>query len=68
MSPPLRKREDNEALWQALADGGIDTVATDHCPFNFEKEKQAGAEDFYGMSEWSAGSGGTDGSCSRKES
>lgn len=46
MSPPLRKIEDNEALWQALTDGVIDTVATDHCPFNFEKEKQAGAEDF----------------------
>ncbi len=46
MSPPLRKKEDNDALWQALHDDVIDTVATDHCPFNFGKEKQAGAKDF----------------------
>ena len=46
MSPPLRKAEDNEALWQALADDMLDVVATDHCPFLFAKEKQAGAKDF----------------------
>ncbi len=46
MSPPLRKAEDNEALWQALADDILDVVATDHCPFLFAKEKQAGAKDF----------------------
>lgn len=32
-TPPLRTRDDNEALWQALRDGHIDTVGTDHCPF-----------------------------------
>ncbi|MEI6634177.1 MAG: amidohydrolase family protein [Chlamydiota bacterium] len=31
--PPFRKDEDREALWGGLADGSIDTVATDHCPF-----------------------------------
>jgi dihydropyrimidinase len=31
--PPLRKEEDREALWQALADGTIEVVSTDHCPF-----------------------------------
>ena len=49
MSPPLRKDEDREALWQALKDGEIDTVATDHCPFHFKAgkaEKQYGREDF----------------------
>lgn len=49
MSPPLRKKADNEALWQGLADGVIDTVATDHCPFHFKAgkaEKQYGASDF----------------------
>ena len=46
MSPPLRKKEDQDALWQALKDGVIDVVATDHCPFHFGKEKQAGAQDF----------------------
>lgn len=46
MSPPLRKQEDLDALWKGLQDHMIDTVATDHCPFDFKKEKQAGAGDF----------------------
>ena len=49
MSPPLRKDADREELWQALKDGEIDVVATDHCPFHFSEgkaEKQYGAEDF----------------------
>ena len=32
MAPPLRRKEDNEALWQALESGELDAVATDHCP------------------------------------
>ena len=32
-SPPLRTVDDNEALWQGLSDGSIQTVGTDHCPF-----------------------------------
>ncbi|MDP7645150.1 MAG: dihydropyrimidinase [Anaerolineales bacterium] len=35
-SPPLRTAGDNTALWQALADGSIQTVGTDHCPFFFD--------------------------------
>ncbi len=31
--PPLRSPEDQSTLWVALADGTIDSVATDHCPF-----------------------------------
>ena len=50
MSPPLRKDNDREELWQALAEGGlVDTVATDHCPFHFKAgkaEKQYGKDDF----------------------
>lgn len=46
MAPPLRRREDRDALWQALAAGELDTVATDHCPFTFAKQKQQGARDF----------------------
>ena len=46
MSPPLRKKDDQEALWQALSDDVLDVVATDHCPFNYNIEKQAGAHDF----------------------
>ena len=34
MSPPLRDRSNHKHLWDALAQGFIDTVATDHCPFD----------------------------------
>ncbi|HEY1423048.1 MAG TPA: dihydropyrimidinase [Candidatus Acidoferrum sp.] len=34
MSPPLRAKHNQAALWNALADGSIDTVGTDHCPFD----------------------------------
>ncbi len=44
-SPPLRKPADNQALWQALEQGEIDTVSTDHCSFTME-QKRAGEEDF----------------------
>ncbi len=46
MAPPLRKTIDSQALWQGLKDGSIDVVATDHCPFDFQKKKALGAEDF----------------------
>ncbi len=38
--PPLRSVEDRDALWEALADGTIDAVATDHAPHAVE-EKEA---------------------------
>jgi dihydropyrimidinase len=38
MSPPLRERRNQEALWSALAAGLIDTVGTDHCPFDKEQK------------------------------
>jgi dihydropyrimidinase len=34
ISPPLRKKEDNEALWDAISKGIVQTIGTDHCPFN----------------------------------
>ena len=45
ISPPLRMKEDCEALWEALADRTIDTVATDHCPFTLA-QKETGRDDF----------------------
>lgn len=45
-APPLRKEADIEALWQALADGTVQTVATDHCPFFFETQKKDGIGNF----------------------
>ena len=44
-APPLRKKLDNEVLWQALADGEIQTVSTDHCSFTLA-QKDAGRGDF----------------------
>ncbi|MGM0410429.1 MAG: dihydropyrimidinase [Bacillota bacterium] len=38
MTPPLRTKEDNKALWQGIIDGNIDVVATDHCAFSKEKK------------------------------
>jgi dihydropyrimidinase len=45
MSPPLRKKADQEALWDAIATGTVKTIGTDHCPFNL-KQKAAGVDDF----------------------
>lgn len=46
LSPPLRTKEDQESLWQAIADGTIDVVSTDHCSFRFQGQKDLGKEDF----------------------
>ena len=46
MSPPLRRAEDQDRLWQALAAGEIDTIGTDHCSFNFIGQKELGRWDF----------------------
>ena len=45
MAPPLRKKEDNVALINAIKDNTIDVVATDHCPFMLE-QKLEGIGDF----------------------
>jgi dihydropyrimidinase len=34
MSPPLRDKRNQEVLWKGLQSGDIDTVGTDHCPFD----------------------------------
>jgi dihydropyrimidinase len=43
MSPPLRRPSDSEFLWACVADGSIDFISTDHCPFDLRlKEEAAG--------------------------
>jgi dihydropyrimidinase len=37
--PPLRRPQDNQALWDALQAGALQTVGTDHCAFNFLGQK-----------------------------
>lgn len=39
VNPPLRSTDDVQALWEGIADGTIDMVATDHAPHLME-EKQ----------------------------
>ncbi|NER22079.1 MAG: dihydroorotase [Symploca sp. SIO1C2] len=38
MNPPLRSPKDNQVLWQALLDGVIDFIATDHAPHTLEEK------------------------------
>ncbi|MDX2097549.1 MAG: dihydroorotase [Leptolyngbyaceae cyanobacterium bins.59] len=40
MNPPLRSPHDNEVLWQALRDGVLDFIATDHAPHTLEEKGQ----------------------------
>lgn len=44
-SPPMKGQESQDALWKAIKAGEIDTVATDHCPFQ-SYEKDWGKDDF----------------------
>jgi dihydropyrimidinase len=46
MSPPLRSKEHQQALWEALNLGIVQTVATDHCPFLQEQKIQFADSDF----------------------
>ncbi len=44
-NPSIKRREDRLALWQAVRDGTIDMVATDHAPHTLE-EKTSGSSIF----------------------
>ena len=46
MSPPLREKANQEVLWNALRQGLVATLATDHAPFDFATQKQMGRGDF----------------------
>jgi dihydroorotase len=45
MNPPIRSAHDNEVLWQALQDGVIDFIATDHAPHTLAEKGRANAAD-----------------------
>jgi dihydropyrimidinase len=47
MSPPLRTKESNVALWEGLRGGDLQVVATDHCPFDFKGKKDMFGKDDY---------------------
>ncbi|MFO0593711.1 MAG: dihydropyrimidinase [Myxococcaceae bacterium] len=54
MSPPIRPSGHQDYLWNALANGAIQHVATDHCPFTMEQKKM-GKDDFRKIPNGAAG-------------
>jgi len=45
-SPPLRPADHAEDLWRGLVKDDLQVVSTDHCPFDFEGQKELGRGDF----------------------
>jgi dihydropyrimidinase len=45
-TPPLRSKSNHAPLWQALTDGSLCIVSTDHCPFRLADQKSLGRHDF----------------------
>jgi dihydropyrimidinase len=45
-SPPLRPKDHWDELWRGLVKDDLQLVATDHCPFDFEGQKELGRGDF----------------------
>lgn len=46
MAPPLRKKEDQEALWDGIKNGDVEVIATDHCPFFYKEDKLPHKDNF----------------------
>jgi len=46
ISPPLRPKENQEKLWRALAGNQLQVISTDHCPFDFNGQKDRGRDSF----------------------
>lgn len=44
MNPPLRTQEDVDAVRQGVADGTLDTIATDHAPHHYDEKEAAFAD------------------------
>ena len=49
MNPPLRAREDREALLEGVLDGTIDCIATDHAPHSAEEKAKGLAGSAFGI-------------------
>lgn len=45
-SPPIREKSHQDKLWEGIQNGYIQTIATDHCSFNYELKKEMGEKDF----------------------
>ena len=55
MSPPIRPKGHQDALWAGLSAGLIQTVATDHCPFHQAGQKEMGKDNFTKIPNGAAG-------------
>jgi dihydropyrimidinase len=55
MSPPIRPRGHQDALWAGVASGLVQAVGTDHCPFNQEGQKTMGKDNFTKIPNGAAG-------------
>ncbi len=55
MSPPIRPKGHQDALWAGLASGLIQTIATDHCPFHQVGQKDMGKDNFTKIPNGAAG-------------
>ena len=49
MNPPIRAKEDREALLEGLLDGTIDMIATDHAPHSAEEKSRGLAGSAFGI-------------------
>lgn len=49
MNPPLRSKEDREALIEGIKDGTIDIIATDHAPHSAEEKAKGLAGSAFGI-------------------
>ena len=49
MNPPLRTQRDVEALQEAVADGTIDLIATDHAPHHYDEKEREFADAPFGI-------------------
>jgi len=49
MNPPLRSKEDREALLRGLLDGTIDMIATDHAPHSREEKSRGLEKSLFGI-------------------
>jgi dihydroorotase len=49
VNPPLRSREDVKAAWEAIADGTVDAIATDHAPWHLNEKDLPFQEASFGI-------------------
>ena len=49
VNPPLRSNRDRDALWEALVDGTVDAIATDHAPYHLDEKDLPFQEAAFGI-------------------